>query len=275
MEIEGKVALVLGAAKGLGQGVALALAAAGARVIFTYYDWPVETAAMLEEVAGLKGEHLTVKVDLREPDQVDDLVARIEERYGCLDILVNNIERGGMPVVHGSYDQEVNRGQWDLEMATTLKAKHLVFAKALPLLKKAKEGAVINISSIAGMIGRSGPAAPLFSDGYSAANRAVSSFTETWARQAAPTVRVNEIMLGFFATRHGESTRGWELLDEKQQKALLDHTLVQRTGTLDDLIKTLFFLIRDAEFMTGAVLRLDGGYVLGGERVGPLPDGVV
>jgi 3-oxoacyl-[acyl-carrier protein] reductase len=115
----------------------------------------------------------------------------------------------------------------------------------------------------------------IFSDGYAAANKAVSSFTETWAREAAPTVRVNELMLGFFDTRHTESTRGWELLTAAERDAFKEHTLLQRTGSLDDIIKTVFFLIEDALFMTGAVLRLDGGYVLGGEQVPVMPDGVL
>ena len=99
--------------------------------------------------------------------------------------------------------------------------------------------------------------------------------TETWARMGAPRVRVNEIMLGLIATRHAENTRGWGLLSETCKKALIDHTLLQRTGTLDDVVKTVLYIIKDAPFMTGTVLRLDGGYVLGGEMVGKIPEGVL
>ena len=88
-------------------------------------------------------------------------------------------------------------------------------------------------------------------------------------------MRVNEIMLGFVATRHAEETRGWGLLNETCKKALLDHTLLQRTGTVNDVVKTVLYIIKDAPFMTGTVLRLDGGYVLGGEKVGTMPEGVV
>ena len=91
----------------------------------------------------------------------------------------------------------------------------------------------------------------------------------------APEVRVNEIMLGFFESRHGPGTRGWKLLSPQQKQALIDHTLLERTGTIDDVIKTVLYIIKDAPFMTGTVLRLDGGYVLGGEKVGPMPEGVV
>jgi 3-oxoacyl-[acyl-carrier protein] reductase len=180
-----------------------------------------------------------------------------------------------MPVVHGSYDLEVNREQWDLEMDTTMKAKWLVVHKALPLMKHSGEGVILNFSSIAGIVGRSGPAGLIFNDGYAAANRAVSSFTQTWAREAAPGVRVNELMLGFFATRHGEGTRGWELLKDSEKREIVEHTLLQRTGNLDDVVAAVLFLIKDAPFMTGTLLRLDGGYVLGGEKVRKMPDGIL
>ena len=120
------------------------------------------------------------------------------------------------------------------------------------------DAVVINFSSIAAIVGRSGPAGMIFNEGYAAANRGVSLLTETWARMGAPQVRVNEIMLGLIATRHAEKTRGWGLLSETCKKALMDHTLLQRTGTVDDVVKTVLYIIKDASFMTGTVLRLDG-----------------
>jgi len=143
-------------------------------------------------------------------------------------------------------------------------------------LKSAKEAVVINISSIAGMVGRSGPAALVFNDGYAAANKGVSSFTETWARLGAPNVRVNEIMLGIFDTRHARGTRGWrEVLTNDEKQSLIDHTLLNRTGCVEDVVKACLFIIKDAPYMTGSVLRLDGGYVLAGEKIPPMPKGVV
>jgi len=87
-------------------------------------------------------------------------------------------------------------------------------------------------------------------------------------------VRVNELMLGFFETRHAEGTRGWGLLNEKQRDAIRAHILLQRTGKIEEIVAAVFFLLRDATYMTGAVLRLDGGYVLGGEEIPPMPPGV-
>lgn len=274
MEIVGKTALVLGAARGIGREIGMALATAGATVVLTHFDWPEDAAVMQQELAALGGGHFAIKVDLRERDQVRKMLQTIRQRLGRLDILINNVERGGMPVVHGAYDRETNRDQWQLELDTTLKAKWLVFEEALPLLKASPEGAVVTISSIAGQVGRSGPAALLFSDGYAAANRAISSLTENWARQAAPNVRVNELMLGIFETRHAAGTRGWDLLTAADRDAIVEHTLLRRIGTFADIVKAVMFLVT-AAYITGAVIRLDGGYVLGGESVPELPPGVV
>ena len=161
------------------------------------------------------------------------------------------------------------------EISTTLKAKWLLFTQCLPLLKKSEHGSVVNISSIAGIAGRSGPAALVFNDGYSAANRAISSFTETWAREAAPTIRVNELILGLIRNRHGEETRGWTALSEEERNMLYQHTLLGRTGTPAEVAEAVFFLASQATYMTGSVVRMDGGYLLGGDRTSPLPHGIL
>jgi len=271
MDLNGKAALVLGGIKGIGKAVALALANAGAAVAVNYFDWQEALDLLRSDLAAAGRDHLIIKTDLRQTDDIALMVQAVVERLGRLDILINNIERGGWPVVHGPYVRE----QWDLEMETSLRAKRWVFAAALPYLKASGEGAVINFSSIAGLVGRAGPATPVFNDGYAAANRAVSLLTESWAREAAPEVRVNEIMLGFVETRHGPGTRGWGLLSDAEKKAICDHTLLGRTGSIEDVVKTVLFILREAPFMTGSVLRLDGGYVLGGEKMSPMPKGVL
>ena len=271
MDLTGKVALVLGAIKGIGKGIGLALAQRGVKVALNYFDWEAELDKLKKEFADTGQEHLIVQTNLLEVENIPDLIRRVVDRYGRLDILINNIERGGWPVVHGPYEPE----QWDLEIETTLRAKRWVFDSALPHLKSAGEGVVINFSSIAALVGRSGPASLIFNEGYAAANRGISLLTETWARLGAPEVRVNEIMLGFVETRHAQNTLGWELLTKSQRQALLNHTLLQRTGTIDDVVKTVLYIVKDAPFMTGNVLRLDGGYVLGGDKVGEMPQGVL
>lgn len=263
-------ALVLGASRGIGRAIALALCEMRVRVIAPYFDWPEDSQSLIDQLASLPGGHITIKTDLRDPDQVETLMHRIDHDFGSLDILINNIERGGMPIVHGPYTPE----QWALEMDTTVKAKWLVFNASLPLLRKKGlmgGSAVVNITSIAGEVGRAGPAGMIFNDAYAAANQAISTFTRTWARQAAPLVRVNELRLGFIETRHAEGTRGWALLSEEQRQAILDRTLLQRSGTLTEVVSAVKFLIDDATFMSGGTLCLDGGYTLGHDRVSPMP----
>ena len=276
MQLTNKNALVAGATRGIGLAIARSLAARGVRLVLPWHDdWLEDAKSLQEEFAGSKPNHIIIEADLRNRRDVDDMAAAIREKAGPLHILINNIERGGMPVVHGSYNRELNREQWQLELDTTLLAKRLVFEACLPLLKKADQASVINISSIAGITGRSGPAALLFSDGYAAANRGIGAFTETWARMGAPSVRVNELMLGLIETRHGRKTRGWQALSSKQKKQLRDHTLLARIGTPKDVVDAVLILLKKGDFMTGATLRLDGGFVLGGENVPPMPEGIL
>ncbi|MGD8993141.1 MAG: SDR family oxidoreductase [Desulfobacterales bacterium] len=271
MDLNGKVALVLGAIKGIGKGIALSLARAGVKVALTYFDWEEELEVLKKDLAAAGSDHLVVKTNLLETAAIPPMMDKVIKGFGRLDILINNIERGGWPVVHGRYDQQ----QWDLEMETTLRAKRWVFEAALPHLKASGDGVAINLSSIAGVVGRSGPAGLVFNEGYAAANRGVSLLTETWARMGAPQVRVNEIMLGFFETRHARKTRGWGLLNTQQKKAILEHTLLARTGVIEDVVKAVNFMILDAPFMTGSIIRLDGGYVLGAEKAAKMPAGIL
>jgi 3-oxoacyl-[acyl-carrier protein] reductase len=275
MQLQGKIALIPGASRAIGRAIARKLASEGVNLILPTFDWPDSIEEMEEEFRDLNVDVLTIPVDLRDQQQVQEMMAAVNKRFGALHILINNIERGGMPVVHGSYDHAHNHEQWNLEIDTTLKAKWLLFHHCLPLMKQSGTGAVVNVSSTSGLSGRSGPAALLFNDAYSAANRAVSSFTETWAREAAPTIRVNELMLGLIQHRHGEETRGWSVMKDEEKQKLLAHTLLQRTGTVDEVADTILFLVRDATFITGSVLRMDGGFCLGGEQVPDMPEGIL
>ena len=275
MDIHGKKALVLGATREIGLAVARRLADCGMHLILPWYDWPESVQSLQQEFGTPEKRHLIMQADLRKEDDVALLLAETKRQFGALDVLVNNIERGGMPVLHGSYHRQVNHGQWQRELDTTLLAKWLVWQQSLPLLQKAPEAAVVNISSIAGLVGRGGPASLLFNDAYAAANRGVSSFTELWAREGAPSIRVNELMLGLIDHRHGPGTRGWEALSCKEKEQLRAHTLLRRTGSPGEVAQAVLFLIRDADYLTGALIRMDGGYLLGGEEVLPMPHGIL
>ena len=253
--LEGKVALVLGAIRGIGKAIALALADQGARIVVNYHDWEEDLPALQKDLSEYPIKHLILQNNLLDTSCIPQLIETVITRCGRLDILINNVERGGWPVVHGAYIRE----QWDLELETTLRAKRWVFETALPHLKASGDGVVINLSSIAGLVGRSGPASYVFNDGYAAANRGISLLTESWARLGAPNVRVNEIMVGFIETRHGPNTRGWGLLTADQKQAIIEHTLLGRIGIMEDVVKAVMFLVQDASFATGSTLRIDGG----------------
>lgn len=275
MEIQGKVALIPGASRPIGRAIARKFASQGATLILPVFDWPESIAEMDKEFHDAEINFFTIPADLRKKEEVLRLSEFIRTKTGCLDFLINNIERGGMPVVHGSYDLPHNHDQWDLEFETTVKAKWLLFHHCFPLMQERTGGAVVNISSIAGITGRSGPAAVFFSEGYSAANRAMQLFTESWAREAAPAVRVNGLELGLIRNRHGEETRGWSHLTEQEKKDIEAEILLGRTGFPHEVAETTFFLTVTATYMTGATLRMDGGFVLGGSRVPPIPSGIL
>jgi len=267
----GKVALVAGAIKGIGLCIAESLARDGVCCVLTYYDWLDSLDEMHEAMKRTGADYAAVAADLRKREYAERAVREAIDRFGRLDILINNIERGGWPIVHGRYTP----GQWALEFDTTVTGKWNLFEASLPHLRSSGAGCVVNITSISGIVGRSGPAGPVFNDCYSLSNRAVSLLTEQWARIGAPDVRVNELVIGFFETRHGPGTRGWELLSDVQKRAITEHTLLKRTGRLEDLEKAVRFLVFDAEFATGSRILMDGGYTIGGEDVPEMPKGVV
>jgi len=260
MKLAGLTAIVPGAARPIGRAIANILGTENVNLIVPTFDWPESIKEMEEEFSQKGYSYSSLPVDLRSEDGVQKLFAHAKERFGKLHILVNNIERGGMPVVHGSYDHPHNREQWDLEISTTLKAKWLLFHYALPLMQESKEGVVLNISSISGIEGRSGAGAAFFNDAYSAANRAISSFTETWAREASPGIRVNELMLGLIQHRHGEETRGWQILNENEKQHIKQQCLLGRTGTPEEVADAVLFLAgKNAAYINGAVLEITGG----------------
>lgn len=274
MHLSGKTVIIPGAPRLIGRSIAQRFAAAGANLVLPWYDWPESVQEMEEEFAKSGTATLSLKCDLRNLDEVQSLLNQVEARFSKVDYLVNNIERGGMPVVHGSYSHDHNREQWQLELETTLKAKWNLYQCAKPLMT-GPGCAVVNISSIAGLVGRSGPAACFFNDGYSAANSGIRNLTETWARECAPDIRVNELMIGLINGRHGDHTRGWSIMTDAEKESLLHHTLLARTGTPEEVAKMVYFLAVDASYMTGSVVRMDGGYMLGGDQVPAMPPGVL
>ncbi len=276
MLLKSKFVLIPGASRPIGRAIAHKFGNEGAFLILPHYDWPDSTKEMIDDFQTAGFSFFAHSVDLRDEDAVKKLIMEIKNHTKHLDFLINNIERGGMPVVHGSYDLAQNKDQWDLEITTTLKTKWLLYHHCLPLMQNDPTGgSIVNISSISALTGRSGPGAFFFSDGFSAANRAIRSFTESWSREAAPDIRVNELMLGLIESRHGPGTRGWKSLTEQEKDKIHNHILLKRTGYPEEVAKAVFFLAVEASYITGATLRMDGGFTLGGEKVPPIPPGLL
>ena len=275
-EIRGRVALIPGACRPIGRAIANKFGAHGASLVLPLFDdWPGSNEQMEEQFSQAGYDFICVPCDLRSSEASRALLEQVENRYGALHYLINNIERGGMPVVHGSYDLDVNKDQWHLEIDTTLKSKWNLYRSSARLLGASPGAALINISSIAARIGRSGPASLIFSDGYSAANRGVASFTRQWARELAPSVRVNEVMLGLIDGRHGDGTRGWSEMGEGPQQKLIARTLAGRTGNPGEVADFIYFLAVKARYLYGATIPFDGGYLCGAEDVGDMPPGIL
>ncbi len=276
MLLKNKSILIPGASRPIGRAIARKFGTEGALLILPHYDWPDSTKEMIADFKAAEFSFFTFPVDLRDEDSVKQLVVEIKNHTDHLNFLINNIERGGMPVVHGGYDLDHNKDQWDLEIATTLKAKWLLYRHCLPLMQNSPSGgSIVNISSISALTGRSGPGASFFNDGYSAANRAIQSFTESWSREVAPDIRVNELMLGLIESRHGPGTRGWKALTAQEKNEIYNHILLKRTGHPEEVAKAVFFLAVEADYITGSILKMDGGFTLGGAEVPPMPRGLL
>lgn len=275
MNLAGKIVLVPGASRAIGRAIAHRFAKEGAFLILPVFDWPESISEMEADFTACDYQWHAQQVDLRQGREVAAFAASVGERFGNLDYLINNIERGGMPIVHGPYDLPHNHSQWELELATTLTAKWLLYHHFHPLLGNRQGGAVVNISSVAARLGRSGPTACFFSDGYSAANGGIRTFTETWAREMAPKVRVNELMLGLIRSRHGEETRGWATLTQAERQEVMAAIPLRRTGAPEEVAEAVYFLAVQATYLTGSILRLDGGLALGQASVPPLPTGIL
>lgn len=275
MDLQDKTVLIPGASRPIGKAIAKQFGSQGATLILPVFDWPESIEEMKSEFKQLDFNFHVTQNDLRIKSEVTSLAEFIDTTTGKLDYLINNIERGGMPVVHGSYDRPHNLEQWDVEIDTTLKAKWLLFHHCQQFLKNSPNGSVLNISSIASITGRSGAGACFFNDGYSAANRAVDSFTEQWARECAPNIRVNGLILGLIKSRHGENTRGWTSLTAEEKNISHEQILLNRTGNPDEVAITVYFLSVLATYITGSIIKMDGGFTLGSMKVPPMPKGIL
>jgi 7-alpha-hydroxysteroid dehydrogenase len=240
--LKGKVAIVTGAGRGIGQGIALGLAEAGADIVCTARtaDQIEATAASVRE-AGRRS--LAVACDVRDADQVGSMVKAAMQEFGRIDTLVNNAGGGLFKTVMGA-----SQRSFESDLRTNLVTVFLCIKAVAPIMQQQKQGSIINISS------RESQMPSLGMGAYGAAKAGVNSLTRTLAWELAPHVRVNSILPGSVLTPTNVDFLG------SVKDLLVEATPVGRTGKPEDIALAAVFLASSAsEWMTGRLLEVDGG----------------
>jgi 3-oxoacyl-[acyl-carrier protein] reductase len=244
--LDGKTAVVTGAARGIGSAIAAELAGAGADLALCDLnsDWLSETAGIVEK-AGRRAK--CVGVDVSHAGAVADAVSDICGDLGKIDILVNNAG-----ITKDTFLVRMSEEDWDAVISVNLKGAFL-FTKAVarPMMKQ-KAGNIVNIASIIGLIGNAGQC------NYAASKAGVIALTKSAAKElASRNIRVNAVAPGFIRTKMTEA------LSEDIQKAMLGAIPMKRFGEPSDVAKTVLFLVSEASsYMTGQVLTVSGGMVM-------------
>jgi 3-oxoacyl-[acyl-carrier protein] reductase len=233
--LEGKLALVTGASRGIGRAIAAELARAGASVVVGYRSGAEEAEALATEIGGRP-----VRADVADPEQA----ARLVEEAGDLDILVNNagLTRDGLILRMSDED-------WRTVLDTNLGGVfHTCRAAARGMMKK-RRGTIVNLTSVVGLHGNPGQT------NYAASKAGIVGFTKSLAKEMASRgVRANAVAPGYIQTALTE------VLPDEVQQAILANTPLGRLGTPEDVAGAVRFLCSDeASFVTGEVLLVDGG----------------
>ncbi len=257
--LDGRIAVVTGAGFGLGRSFALGLAAFGATVICADRDLP-----NAEETVGLArqshGKAEAAYVDVALDASVDDFWDRVEADQGGVDILVNNAGVTSVPV----RTHELSVAEWDRLMAINLRGVFLCMRRALPMMLKRGRGSIINISSIAGLVGYYPEFSRLVAN-YSASKAGVIGLTrQAAAEYAGEGIRVNAIAPGWHSgTNLGAVSRASATPEriEKSERAIHAGIPMGRRGVPDDLVGLAVYLASDASsYLTGQVIAHDGGW---------------
>jgi 3-oxoacyl-[acyl-carrier protein] reductase len=242
--LEGKVALVTGASKGIGRAIAQKFVELGAQVAFTYLS-SVEKGQQLEqELTANGGKAKGYRSDAADMAQAEQLVEAVVKEFGKLDIVVNNagITRDGLLM-------RMNEEQWDAVINTNLKSVFNVTKSATKHMMRAKSGSLINITSVVGIKGNAGQA------NYAASKAGIIGFTKSVALElGSRNIRCNAIAPGFIET---EMTAE---LDQKVVDEWRKAIPLKRGGTPEDVANAAVFLASDqSAYISGQVLQVDGG----------------
>ncbi len=241
LPFEGRVALVTGAARRVGRSIALRLAAEGAAVVVNYRTSKAEAEQVAREITSSGRRALAWRADVARRDEVNRMFAAVEHDFGRLDILVNN---AGM--FSPAPFEQLTEEQWDSILDSNLKSQFLCSQAAAPLLKRSGRGAIINISSIGGLL-----AWPKYTH-YCVSKAGVIMLTRCLARALAPEITVNSVAPGTISFS-GDLP---ELEKDYVRRAPLG-----RMGRGEDIAGAVAFLAR-SEFITGQILVVDGGRTL-------------
>lgn len=251
--LSGKYALVTGGSRGIGRGIALALAGQGANVAVNFRAKKEEAEMVVDEIKKLGRESFTVGVDVSDSTQVIAMFGQIKKRWGRLDILVNNAG-----IVEFADFENMAEEQWEKVLAVNLKGQFLCAREAVKLMKPGGWGRIINIASIAS--GGVGIGFTRISH-YVASKGGVVALTESMAIELAKYgINVMAVAPGVIET---DMTAGM-LSDEKAKQALLARVPKGRVGTPSDIGAACAFLTsEEADYITGSVLYVDGGWLAG------------
>jgi 3-oxoacyl-[acyl-carrier protein] reductase len=251
-QLVGKVALVTGAAVGIGRAIAVAYAREGAKVVVNYSKSRKEAEETARLVRQAGGEAHLIQADVAQDKQVRAMVAEILERFGRLDILVNNA--GITAFVDFSDLEGLTEEVWDRLYGVNVKGTFFCCRAVAAAMRKQGHGRIINIASLAG-IGALGS-----SIAYSTSKAALIHMSKCLARTLGPEIRVNVIAPGFILeTRWNVGRPNLEATAEKAAQA----APLKRAGKPEDIAEAALFLATGGDFMTGDVMIVDGGRALG------------
>ena len=248
MTLEGRVALVTGAGRGIGKVIALAFAGEKAHVVINDICPKDELEKVADEISALEVQSMAIQADVSQYDQVKEMIGQVEKTFQGLDILVNNaglIRRGTI--------ETVTEEDWDQVIRVNLKGTFNCCKAVVAIMKRQRMGKIINVSSVAGKTGDI-TSAP----GYGPSKAAIDALTKTLARELAQYgINVNAVAPHAIET---EMSAQWS---EEKRKSIIEAIPLKRLGTPEDVAHAVLFLASDkANFITGEILDVNGGFLM-------------
>ncbi len=241
-----KVALVTGASRGLGRAIAIKLATCGTKVVVNYLTNDKEANKVAQKIESSGGIAMLYRADVSDADAVRQMTRQIVNEWGKIDILVNNAG-----ITRDALLLRMPEGTWDEVMNTNLRGAYLCTKYALRSMMEQGWGRIINVASVAGLVGNAGQA------NYSAAKGGLISFTKAMAREVGPkNITVNAIAPGFIVTEMTDK------LPQEAKDAILARIPLGRFGVADDVAELAAFLASPAAgYITAQVICIDGGVI--------------